>query len=76
MIGFLLGNNRKKILVILAVVITILLVGLLMFYLNKKKTSEINSFDECAAAGYPILESYPEQCITKDGRHFTRILSE
>ncbi|OHA58281.1 MAG: hypothetical protein A2571_03440 [Candidatus Vogelbacteria bacterium RIFOXYD1_FULL_44_32] len=34
--------------------------------------SEINSFEDCVDAGYPILESYPEQCQTADGRSFTR----
>lgn len=34
--------------------------------------STINSFEECAAAGYPIMESYPEQCRTPDGRLFVR----
>lgn len=27
---------------------------------------EINSFEECVAAGYPIAESYPRQCMTPD----------
>lgn len=31
----------------------------------------IVNFDECAAAGYPIMESYPRQCKTADGRSFT-----
>ena len=35
----------------------------------------IDSFEECAAAGYPIAESYPEQCFTPDGRSFTRVIS-
>lgn len=35
---------------------------------------EIDSFEDCAAAGYPIAESYPEQCFTPDGRGFTRRL--
>lgn len=34
----------------------------------------INSFEDCVAAGNPILESYPEQCIAPDGRTFTRVL--
>jgi hypothetical protein len=34
----------------------------------------IDSFEECAAAGYPIAESYPEQCFTPDGRSFTRVI--
>ncbi len=33
-------------------------------------TSEITSFDECVAAGNPVMESYPEQCRTKDGQLF------
>ncbi len=34
--------------------------------------ADIDSFEDCAAAGYPIMESYPEQCRTPDGRNFTR----
>ena len=30
----------------------------------------INNFDECAAAGNPVMESYPRQCRTEDGKHF------
>ena len=37
---------------------------------------EINSFEECAAAGYPIMESYPEQCAVPGGKTFTRTLSD
>jgi hypothetical protein len=41
--------------------------------INKKKiTPKITSFEECAAAGYPIMESYPEQCNTPDGRNFVK----
>jgi hypothetical protein len=35
-----------------------------------------SSFDECAAAGYPIMESYPEQCAVPGGGTFTRTLSD
>lgn len=31
----------------------------------------INSFEECAAV-YPVQESYPERCLTPDGKSFTR----
>ncbi|MEK7509876.1 MAG: hypothetical protein AAB605_04145 [Patescibacteria group bacterium] len=30
----------------------------------------ITNFDECATAGNPIMESYPRQCRTADGRLF------
>jgi hypothetical protein len=29
---------------------------------------EVLSFEDCAAAGYPVMESYPRQCRTPDGR--------
>ena len=32
----------------------------------------INSFDACVTAGYPIQESYPEQCRTPDGKIFVK----
>lgn len=39
---------------------------------NKKqlKINTINSFEECAKAGYPILESYPRQCGLPNGKSF------
>lgn len=40
------------------------------FYLKSVKP-EAQNFDECVAAGYPVLESYPRQCKTPDGKTFT-----
>jgi len=39
---------------------------------NGETTKTISSFEECAADGRPILETYPEQCVTADGRSFTK----
>lgn len=33
--------------------------------------ANITNFEECAAAGNPVMESYPAQCSTPDGKHFT-----
>ena len=30
----------------------------------------IGSFEECESAGNPVMESYPRQCTTPDGKHF------
>lgn len=38
--------------------------------------SHVDSFDACVAAGLPVMESYPEQCRTPDGRTFSRIVEE
>jgi hypothetical protein len=34
--------------------------------------TQINSFASCAAAGHPIMESYPEKCSTPDGVTFVK----
>ncbi len=33
-------------------------------------TGEVDSFETCANAGYPVLQSYPRVCVTPDGRRF------
>lgn len=38
---------------------------------NTEEVSKINSFNDCVEAGYPVMESFPEQCATEDGRTFT-----
>lgn len=35
-------------------------------------TKDITSYEECVAAGYPILKTYPPQCITPDGKRFVK----
>lgn len=34
------------------------------------ENQSISSFEECVQAGYPVMESYPMQCITPTGEHF------
>lgn len=67
---------KKITIYILAVV---LVVGAFL-YMNKKynntdKVLEINSFADCAKAGYPVMESYPRQCKTPDGRTYAEEIS-
>ena len=35
----------------------------------------VDSFEECAAAGNPVMESHPRQCRTDDGKHFVEEIS-
>ena len=37
---------------------------------NRTVSSSIDSFEDCVAAGNPVMESYPRQCRTSDGRNF------
>lgn len=32
----------------------------------------ITSFEDCAAAGHPVMESYPRQCVVPGGATFTK----
>ncbi|KKS16960.1 MAG: hypothetical protein UU80_C0006G0013 [candidate division WWE3 bacterium GW2011_GWA1_41_8] len=43
---------------------------------NGSASSGVNSFDECAEAGYPILETYPLQCKTSKGETFVQEVRE
>jgi hypothetical protein len=54
-------------------VVVLLLIAAVGGYvlLEKQKVAAVNSFAECQAAGYPIMESFPEQCMTPDKRSFT-----
>ena len=52
-----------------AVIFLILIVGVVGYYLGTKQvktkkmiTPDLNSFEDCLSAGYPVLESYPRQC--------------
>lgn len=66
------GRNSK----LIAVFIVLLIAGILVWkYQANSKSRSITNFDECAQAGNPIMESYPEQCKTPDGRNFTKQMS-
>src|SRR3989344_9169630 len=38
--------------------------------LQQRQVSAISTFEECADAGFPVMESYPRQCRTPDGKNF------
>lgn len=51
-------------------------IGLYLFVVADRSGSDpvpaVSSFAECVEAGYPVLDSYPEQCETPDGQRFER----
>ncbi len=59
---------------LIGIAVVLAIVGALIASLaaNQKRDRliSITNFDECVLAGYPIMESYPEQCATPDGRSF------
>ncbi len=39
-------------------------------------TENVSSFDECVAAGYPVMESYPRRCAVPDGQTFVEEIED
>jgi len=69
----------KKIIAILLFLLAAATVIFLVLYPKLKETTsrpKVNSFEECAATGYPVMESYPRQCSSPGGRNFVEILIE
>lgn len=65
-------SNLFSLVVIFSGIILLATVGILVYALMYgQSNSKIDSFEDCEAAGYPILESYPRQCKTPDGKSFT-----
>ncbi len=67
-------NPQTKTTTLIGLLVVLAIVaGLLISLSNiakQQRILSIGSFEECALAGYPIMESYPEQCRTPDGRTF------
>lgn len=60
----------KKIFIFLIITILGATVYFIMFKSGEVPAPVINSFEECISAGYPVLENYPRQCKTPDGKTF------
>ena len=54
---------------------TVLAIAFAFFVFRNWDSWQIDSFEECAAR-YPVLESYPRQCNTPDGRHFVEEIDQ
>lgn len=63
--------------------VSVILLGLLVilfasiFYIREKGVVfRVTDFISCAENGFPVMESYPRQCATPDGRTFVEVLTE
>ncbi len=62
---------KKYWLLILATALLLVAIGILIVAsLSPADKSSINSFADCARAGYPIQESFPETCSVPGGKTF------
>lgn len=68
-------NPTTKTSTLIGILILLSIAAALLMQISSKakehRLLSIDTFEECALAGYPIMESYPEQCRTPDGRTFT-----
>jgi len=62
--------TQNQIIILVVLLIVIVVSGYYVFRSPRADTAVITNFEDCVAAGYPILESYPRQCKTPDGKTF------
>ena len=63
---------KKSIIVPLIVILIIaILIGAIIFVTSDNSASSVKNFTECAAKGYPVMESYPRRCAVPGGETFT-----
>lgn len=62
--------KNRRLLFFLFTIVFLLVVAFFWQSNNKQSGPKISSFEDCAKAGYPVMESYPRQCQTPDGRNF------
>ncbi len=67
---------RKIFIVLFLATLIVLGISGSVFWQNQQKIAAINTFDDCAAAGYEIMESYPARCMTPDKRSFTQEITD
>ena len=64
---------------IIVVVVALVAVGVAWYFMQGRSASvaAITNFDECVAAGYPVIEKVPPECTTPDGKTFVqKVVSE
>jgi hypothetical protein len=61
------NKNIIYLIIFILIILALILIGPKLVF---KKPIPVNSFDECVGAGYPVQESYPEQCRVPEGETF------
>ncbi len=66
--------KQGVIITVILILILIAIGGVLIFDIGRNGgDTEVKSFDDCVAAGYPVMESFPRQCAVPGGQSFTEI---
>lgn len=63
--------NKK---VVYLIILTLFIIIILASVLWNGELEKITNFEECAAAGNPVMESYPRQCRDAEGNLFVEVI--
>ena len=66
--------SKQKIVIL--VVVLVVIIAAVLFLGGNRDMQAIASFEECVAAGNPVMESFPRQCRTEDGVLFVEEVAE
>lgn len=67
--------DYKRVFWFIGLLVVLILIAVLFGVFNERSDnsySEIDSFEECVEAGYPVMESFPDRCMTPDGKSFIK----
>lgn len=66
-------KQKISIIIVLIAIASLALGWIIGFSLGitQRKAANINTYEECVAAGYPVQESYPEKCSVPGGDSYT-----
>jgi hypothetical protein len=68
-------NTNKMILATVAIILVLAVIFLVNLNIPRQEIVETNSFEECLQEGYLVMESYPRQCRTPEGKLFVEELT-
>lgn len=60
---------------LIIILLILFLIGFVLLWRNRVSVDEIDSFEECVAAGNPVMLSYPAKC-SANGKTFTEEVSD
>ena len=62
--------NKKTLIFLIIIIVFGAIAYSKIFKPDETQIIDINNFEECVSAGYPVMESYPRQCKVPDSRIF------
>ena len=68
--------HSKSIYLYIGLIVIVALAGYMFSRSRNVVAPVVDSFQSCADAGYPVMESYPRQCKTPDGRTYAEEIPE